>query len=76
MLQCSNIGVGAGSARDCPFVQLILVGLLVQRGLRGSNNERIDCALGLTYWDVQDNLNAPAAENGSIELIFGTTLDF
>ena len=31
---------------------------------------------GLTHWDVQDNLNAPAAENRATTFIVGTNIEF
>lgn len=31
---------------------------------------------GVTYWDVQDNLSAPASENEGIEFIVGTVIEF
>lgn len=31
---------------------------------------------GITYWDFQDNLNAPGAENQSTEFVIGTLIEF
>lgn len=36
----------------------------------------ITLTAGVTYWGVQDNLNAAAAENEAIEFVVGTIIEF
>ena len=47
-----------------------------QIGLQYAVGPGITMTGGITYWDVEDNLNAPAAENQGTEFIIGTTISF